>query len=145
MLRFIGRMFLIPIGFILAVIAAAAVFLLLGYEYIAEATAITTEDPEAMIEGWWNLARDAQTIGFYLTGATILPAILLIIIGEVASIRSSVYYIVGAGLSLAAMPLLYDLSTANEVSTTAQDALPIFATAGFAGGLMYWLIAGRTA
>ncbi len=145
MLRLIGRIILVPIAFILAVIAAAAVFAVLGYEYVAEATAISTDDPEIMIEEWWNMAGQAKTVAAYLTGATILPAILLVIIGESASIRSSVFYVVGAGLAMAAMPVLYDLSKANEISQTAQEALPMFATAGFAGGLVYWLIAGRTA
>lgn len=145
MLRLIRRIILIPIAFILAVLASVSVFAILGYEYVADATAISTQDPEVFIEEWWNLAGEAKTMAAYLTGATIIPAILLIIVGESASIRSSVYYIVGAGLSLAAMPVLYDLSTTSELSQTAQDALPMFATAGFAGGLVYWLIAGRTA
>lgn len=145
MLRLIGRILLIPIAFILAVAAAAIVFAVLGYEYVAEATAISVDDPEIMIEEWWNFASEAKTMMAYLTGATILPAIMLVIIGESASIRSSIYYVVGAGLALAAMPVLYDLSTANEISEAARNALPMFATAGFAGGLVYWLIAGRTA
>ncbi len=145
MLHLIGRIILIPIAFILAFFASAAVFMVLGYEYIAEATAISTDDPEALIEGWWNLAGEARTMAAYLTGTTILPAVLLVIVGEAASIRSSIYYVVGAGLALAAMPFLYDLSSTSDISDTARDVLPMFATAGFAGGFVYWLIAGRLA
>ena len=145
MLRLIGRIILIPIAFVLAVIAAAAVFAVLGYEYIAEATAISTDDPEELIQGFWDLASQAGTMTAYLSGATILPAVILIIIGESASIRSSIFYIVGAGLAMAAMPVLFDLTTRSEISSTAHDVLPMFATAGFAGGFVYWFIAGRTA
>jgi hypothetical protein len=145
MLRLIGRILLIPIGAMLAVIASAAVFFLLGYEYVAEATAISTDDAETMIDGWINFASDASNLLGYLSLATVLPGLILIIVGEAASIRSSIYYVVGAGLALAAMPVLYDLSSSNEISQTARDVLPMFATAGFAGGFVYWLIAGRTA
>jgi len=145
MLRFIARLILIPLGFVLAVLAAAAVFMILGYEQFAEATAIPMDDPNDFIDGWMNMAGDAKIMAAYFTGATILPAIILIIIGEVAKIRSSIYYVVGAGLAMAAMPFLYDLSINSEISDTARNVLPMFATAGFAGGLMYWLVAGRTA
>lgn len=145
MLRLIVRCLLVPFGFLLALVAAIAVFGLLGYEYLAEASAIDTRDAETMIDGWINVIGEARVLTGYLSMATILPGILLIIIGEVASIRSSIYYVVGAGLALASMPVLYDLSSANEISQTAKDVLPMFATAGFAGGFIYWLVAGRTA
>jgi len=74
---------------------------------------------------------------------TALPALVLAVIGEVFSIRSFLYYVVAGGLALAAIPLL----AASGGSTTAPSAdyMTIFASAGFAGGAVYWLIAGRNA
>ncbi|MEO0619450.1 MAG: hypothetical protein AAFZ01_09235 [Pseudomonadota bacterium] len=143
--RFIWRMFLIPFAFIVAGLVAGAVLLTLGYEYIAESTAIAMDDPGALMEGWFNVAEDVSRFAVYMSGATILPAILIVIVGEVAGIRSSVYYIVGAGLAMAALPFLFDLSASREITETARGAMPAFATSGFAGGLVYWLLAGRTA
>lgn len=79
-----------------------------------------------------------------VSGLTILPALAVVIIGEVARIRSSVYYIVGGGIALAAVPLI------ARVGSTAGGLPPalvwqVFATAGFAGGWIYWLLAGRRA
>jgi len=37
---------------------------------------------------------------------TLAPAILLVVIGEVARLRSALYYVIGGGATLAAVPLL---------------------------------------
>ena len=136
---------LIPFGFILATLTAVAVILFLGYEQIAEASSFGTDDAETMIDGWINVVGEARILTAYLSAMTILPGLILVIVGEVAGIRSAIFYVVGAGVALAAMPLLYDISTAGPISETAMEVWPKFATAGFAGGLVYWLIAGRTA
>ncbi len=72
---------------------------------------------------------------------TILPALLAVIIAEVAQIRSSLYYIVAGGLSVAVLPVL---ASDSGTAFNAQS-LTVFATAGFVGGLVYWLLAGRKA
>ena len=52
---------------------------------------------------------------------------------------------IGRGIALAIIPLLARVGNA-EVGTDAVTALwQLFATAGFAGGFVYWLIAGRNA
>ncbi|MEL6287939.1 MAG: hypothetical protein AAFQ35_04085 [Pseudomonadota bacterium] len=145
MWRFLGRLLLVPIAFVLALAVAGTVLALLGYEYFAEMTAMPSDDPAEMLERWATMAEDATRLAAYTTGASILPAILLVIVGEVAGIRSSIYYVLGAGLSLAALPFVMDLGASGDISETARAALPTFATAGFAGGLTYWLLAGRTA
>ena len=81
----------------------------------------------------------------FATVHTLVPALLLVIVGEVARIRSAVYYIVGGGVALAVVPLLTRMgqpTTAVELSPVVWQVL---ATAGFAGGFVYWLLAGRTA
>ncbi len=72
---------------------------------------------------------------------SLLPALVAVLIGEVVQLRSALYYIVAGGLSLVALPIL------GSPTNTPFDTqfLAIFATAGFAGGGFYWLLAGRNA
>ena len=72
---------------------------------------------------------------------SLLPALVAVMIGEVVQLRSALYYIVAGGLSLVALPIL-----GSPVHTPFDTQfLAIFASAGFAGGLFYWLLAGRNA
>ena len=98
-----------------------------------------------------ELAALVETLSLLLGGTsfllalaptlTLLPAFVAVLVGEVAAIRSSLYYIVAGGLALLALPLL------GSPPDTRFDPrfMAIFATAGFAGGLLYWLLAGRKA
>jgi hypothetical protein len=60
-------------------------------------------------------------------------------------VRSWLYYVLAGGLSLAATPILAAPETAELSSILASHTMTIFATAGFAGGLLYWLLAGARA
>jgi hypothetical protein len=73
-----------------------------------------------------------------------IPALVVVILGEVARIRSLIYYVVGGGAALAAMPLLARLGEAS-LGVPGGVLWQVFATAGFAAGFVYWLIAGRNA
>jgi hypothetical protein len=79
------------------------------------------------------------------TGLTLMPALLVVIVGEIARIRSAIYYVAGGGLALAAMPMLARMSESGTVVIPETTVWQVFATAGFAGGFVYWLIAGRNA
>ena len=79
------------------------------------------------------------------SGVTLLPACLIVLAGEIAHVRSALYYIVGGGLSLVAIPLLARLDPSAGSTGAAVFSWQLFATAGFVGGLVYWLIAGRRA
>jgi hypothetical protein len=79
------------------------------------------------------------------TGLTLIPALFVVIVGEIARIRTLIYYVVGGGLALAAMPVLARMSESGNVVIPETTVLQFFATAGFAGGFVYWLIAGRNA
>ncbi|MGH6747999.1 MAG: hypothetical protein ACRECI_01600 [Methyloceanibacter sp.] len=50
-----------------------------------------------------------------------------------------------AGAALAAIPLLVDTRNADVEAVAASQYMAIFLTAGFAGGFVYWLLAGRNA
>lgn len=76
---------------------------------------------------------------------TILPALVVALIGEIGHIRSWLYYVLASGLGALAIPLLYVVMSSELVDMPSQSFLAIFATSGFAAGFLYWLIAGRQA
>jgi hypothetical protein len=139
--RALGRLIMVPLGFILATIMSAAILFTLGFERLTH----TIYRRDVVIDDWFKtLDLASDTIGM-LSTFTVIPAILLVIVGEVARIRSSVYYIVGGGAVLAAWPLMNRFGAIGQDPTKLADLWTVFATAGFAGGFIYWLVAGRRA
>jgi hypothetical protein len=141
MMRAVGRIILLPIAFILAAVATLFVVFSLGQERVVQAigTRVQNDVPVDAILDILGVALRFATV------QTLIPALLLVIVGEAARIRSAVYYIFGGGVALAIVPLLVRMgqpATALEVSPVVWQVL---ATAGFAGGFVYWLLAGRTA
>jgi hypothetical protein len=140
MLKTFGRMVLIPLALLIAAAASCFVLVTLGLERVTDALHIRRGDNafEAMV--------DLMNQGVLLTtGVTIIPALLVILIGEIASIRSALYYVVGGGAALAAVPLLAQFGQTGTFALPEQVIWQVFATAGFAGGFVYWLLAGRYA
>ena len=136
----LGRMIVVPIAFVVAAIASILVLLSLGYERFVQATA--GQSGFDIFEAIFGLLGHGVLIA---TGFTILPALALVIIGEVARIRSLLYYILGGGAALAAIPLLARFGQQAGPAVAQAAVWQVFATAGFAGGLVYWLCAGRKA
>lgn len=138
-LKTIGRLIWVPIAFLIAACAAMFVLVTLGLETFTHA--IHRLDEADTVTAAFDVAWQGTIIA---SGATLIPALLVVIIGEVARIRSWLYYLVGGGVSLAIIPLL-----ARVDPGTMTYSLPalwhVFATAGFAGGFVYWLLAGRNA
>ena len=139
-LRTIGRLLWAGIAFLLSILAAMIVLTTLGLETLTHAIS-NIDDADLMFD-----AYDFFWTGtLVVSGATLIPALLVVIVGEVGRIRSWLYYMIGGGVALVIIPLLARI----DVSQMHQLALPsiwqVFATAGFAGGLAYWLLAGRKA
>lgn len=146
MLTTIGRLIWVPIAF--AISAAGTVFFLvmIAKERIVEAMAGRGPD-SASLGAIVDLMRQGHLL---MSGLTIIPALLVVIVGEVARIRSSLYYIVGGGLAFAAVPLLARYGQAAPGASISSLVPPtlvwqVFATAGFLGGWVYWFLAGRNA
>jgi hypothetical protein len=138
--RTIGRLVLVPFAFVLAALVAGFVLVTLGLERLTVHMhgRGAQEDPIVTV-------FDLLTEGMPLASAlTIVPALVVVIVGEVARIRSLIYYIVGGGAALVAAPLLARLAESSQVGPAAA-LWQVFATAGFAAGFVYWLVAGRTA
>lgn len=139
--RTLGRLILIPFAVVLAALAALAVLVTLGLERFTHATFGRELDPE-------NLSKiyDWVTTGLqWASVMAVLPALAVVFIGEVARIRSWLYYVIGGGVALASIPLLTALNQGVVAAVPLAALWQVLATAGFAGGFVYWLVAGRNA
>lgn len=138
-LKTIGRLIWIPIAFLIAAVASMLVLVTLGLETLTHA--MHNLDEADTVSAAFDVAWQGTIIA---SGATLIPALLVVVVGEVVRIRSWLYYMIGGGAALAIIPLL-----ARVDPGTMTYALPalwhVFATAGFAGGIVYWLLAGRNA
>jgi hypothetical protein len=138
MLRLAGRLLLVPIGLALAAVAALAVVATLGLERLTHAAHGRDLDL-GVLGDLWRLAKVGLALGSTTTAVLVL---LLVVIGETARIRSSLYYIFGGGAVLAGPALLAGGFDGPSLLPKLWQTL---ATAGFAAGLVYWLVAGRRA
>ena len=143
-LRTFFRMVWVVTAFIIAAAAALAVLLVLGAIWVGdELRAAAPHDP-LLEQGApiFGVVLFAGTVGPALTA---LPAIIAVVAGEVLRIRSWMYYVLAGGASLAAIPLLAAQESADLAQVIASHAMTVFAAAGFAGGFIYWLLAGARA
>jgi hypothetical protein len=136
----IGRLIVVPLAFLLAMLAASAVLLSLGLERVT--VAMTERDGEEAIGTVFGVLKYGWILS---SGVTLLPACLIVLAGEIARIRSAIYYIVGGGVSMVAIPLMARLGPQAGGSGASIFSWQVFATAGFVGGFVYWLTAGRRA
>jgi hypothetical protein len=141
MLRALGRVILLPIAFVLAALVTLYVILSLGQERLVQAATGRGPD-EVTIGAGFDLLRLAYS---FASVHALVPALLLAIVGEVARVRSAIYYVVGGGLALAIVPLLNRLDQPATALSLSPVVWQVLATAGFAGGFVYWLLAGRNA
>jgi hypothetical protein len=137
-----GRLLIvIPFALIMAALATLFVLVTLGLERITaflHFNPVADQDPDrifAMMDQGLLLAASV----------TVIPALLVVIVGEIGRIRSIIYYIVGGGLALIATPLLARYGQAGGLGSPEAVVWQVLATAGFVGGFVYWLIAGRNA
>jgi len=137
MWRAVGRLIVVPLSFLIGALVAGFVLLTLGLERVTHTVHVESTD---------NLDMFLDMVDYglvFIGGTTIIPAMIVILIGEIARIRSVLYYVTGGGLSLAAIPLLAGYAETSGFSATDPVVWQVFATAGFAGGFIYWLLAGR--
>jgi hypothetical protein len=73
-------------------------------------------------------------------------AIVAIVIGEWARVRSWIYYaIAGLAIALGGFAAVYLNEAAGQLSIVNEYALRAFLAVGILSGLAYWLVAGRRA
>ncbi len=96
MLRALWRVIVLPIAFVLAAVATLVVIISLGQERAVQA--LSARGPESIpIDAVVDLAALAMRLASIYT---LVPALLLVIVGEVARIRSALYYVIGGGIAL---------------------------------------------
>ena len=116
---------------------------------IVSAERLRSERPDYLLILAWNFIDEIlqRTTEYREAGGRYIvpvPALLAVIVGEVARIRSALYWVPAGGLAIAAAPFLLRLSSPATTGALPSTALlQLLATAGFAAGLVYWLLAGR--
>ena len=143
-LRTIFRMVWVVVAFSIAALAALAVLFALGAIWAGSELRAAAPDDPLVQEG-------APIFGFMVFVSTVspaltaLPALIAVVAGEVLRVRSWLYYVLAGGLALAAIPVLAAPDMAELPAILASRSTTIFATAGFTGGFLYWLLAGGRA
>lgn len=100
-------------------------------------------DISANMEGTGTLALLAATHSAIFAAPFVLIAC---VIGEWQNIRSVVFYtFAGVLIALAGFLAQYSSEAASAPTIVNNYALKAYLTAGFFGGLVYWLFAGRSA
>jgi hypothetical protein len=135
----VGRIFVVIFAYLLACFAAALVLIVASRsaewdEFLLFSMQVGT---------FWPLVGVASAM---IAVLFLIPAMLFVAVAEGFSWRSAFIY-VGLGVALAFSTLLgvvlYDVPVpADGLIPQEREAL---AAAGIAGGLVYWLIAGRNA
>ena len=141
----LARIVMAFFGYVLACIAAALVLTLgsLAPNWNDVMAPLGPHGGTAESIALWSVTGIAAmiifTVGF-------LPTLLVIALAEGLAPRSAVVYgVIGAALSLA---MAYGLDFAGYIASSDGDLArnrEVFAAAGIAGGLVYWLVAGRRA
>jgi len=141
-LRVLGRLTLISVAFFLASLAAALTATA-GLEHAYGLTTVTGE-PVADFFFHWVLSVMVSTMAIGQFSLTL--AAVAIIAAESLGLRSWLYYAaVGALMGALALTTLESTHGAAPSAHLANLEALIFIAAGLAGGLTYWLIAGRSA
>jgi hypothetical protein len=142
------RIIMMLVGYIWACIAASAV---LTFGTLAP----NWDDLDALGRSLGNTSGDVPTVALWSVigiGAVIIfaigffPTLLAVVLTEGLKLRSIIVHaLIGCALALAAV---YGLDFGGYVTAPNADMMherEVFTAAGIAGGLFYWLFAGRRA
>ncbi len=136
----IGRLFVIVFGFLAACLASGMIVVgaVLFPEFSDLGTGPIDQGALDIVLGFGFL---------FVSGFALLPALIIAVITEAFSIRSSLAYAVGGGLVglacyLGLVP--FDPDTMHFEGIVRRH-LEIMTGAGIVAGLVYWMIAGRNA
>jgi hypothetical protein len=143
--RTVFRILWAATAFLLAVAVAVSLLFALGALWVGdELRAAAPYDPMLRhgAAPVFGMVLFATTV---TPALTVLPAAIAAIVGEALRLRSWMYYVLAGGAALAAIPLPVQAPAADMPDWPASQYMTIFAAAGFAGGFVYWLLAGRRA
>ena len=139
------RITMMFIGYVWACIAASLVLALgtLTPQWNGFFASFGLESPQAQSAAMWTVVGLGAFIIFFVG---VLPMLLIIVITEGFGLRSVVVYgVIGGALALV---MIYGLDFGGYIAAPGSDLAherEVFAAAGIAWGLVYWLFAGRKA
>jgi hypothetical protein len=139
------RIMMMLAGYMLACIAASLVLALgmLGSDWNDLFAAFGLNSAHAQSTAMWILVGLGALIIFVVG---FLPVALIVALTEGFALRSAIIYgVAGGALALASA---FGLDFAGHIASPGTDVAheqEVFAAAGIAGGLVYWLFAGRQA
>jgi hypothetical protein len=142
LLRLFLRVILVPLGMIVAVIAATGVAALAnGTKFMAMVAA----DPTGASEHAITMLIGALLVGFVMSVAVVamlLPGVIPVVVSEAFAIRSWIFHALGGGLSIwVGWATMTEFRRQYEI----YDDPKIVIAAGFAAGFAYWAVAGWSA
>jgi hypothetical protein len=139
------RITMMFVGYVWACIAASLVLALgtLTPQWNGFFASFGLESPQAQSAAMWTVVGLGAFIIFFVG---LLPTLLIIVLTEGFGLRSIVIYgVIGGALALV---MVYGLDFGGYLAAPGSDLAherEVFAAAGIAGGLVYWLFAGRRA
>jgi len=154
-MRLLGRLlFLVPLALLFAIPAA---MLTLGVVAVFDPV-VALFSGEVVWAGLWSLVDRLADVddpapvlegaftGLSRAAATLLvaPPLFVGVVGELASLRSALWYAGGTGAVTAAIPWVVRASERAPTPEEIHITLALFVT-GAAAGMVYWLIAGQSA
>ncbi|HTK14096.1 MAG TPA: hypothetical protein VL402_09855 [Xanthobacteraceae bacterium] len=136
----IGRVFLIFFALIVAA-GAAGLVIVLG-TVLPDTTGLLAD-----MQADGSFTALVGLFGFLVWGLSLVPALLMIVVLEAFAIRSILVYGILGGVL--AMLFLYGSGFAQALTQPLDHmftrANEVVLAAGIAGGMAYWLVAGRSA
>lgn len=134
----IARVVLVPVAFLAALAVTVLVLVNVGLERISDAAGYGFG-----LDAWrlgWGLAGQIKSL---VSLVAVGPALLVVLVGERARVHSILYWLLGGVVAAVAAPVLSKLTRSGVVALPPVAVMQVMATAGLAGGYVYWLIAGR--
>jgi hypothetical protein len=139
----IGRLFVVTFAYLLACIAASLVITIGALSPQWDDVASLMSSLHLPSAALWAVVGVGAAI---ISGVAMLPALLVIALTEGFGWRSVILYgVLGGVLALA---LCYGIDFSRYVGgpqTALASGQEVLAASGIAGGLVYWLFAGRRA
>lgn len=137
----IRALFRVLVGLVFASLVAGLVtvaFVITPAELAAAGNAL-----EARLDSFWMLTLLTATHSFIFAAPF---GLIAAVIGEWQSLRSPMYYVsIGVLIAMAGFAAQFSSETGAAASIANNYAFKAFLTAGFFGGLAYWMLAGRSA
>ena len=152
-MKLLFRLLWVAIAATVAAFAGLAFLLVFGLEWVTRMAAVSSGDGAQQIESWLDTAQkvfdQASALMPLATAFTLVPGLIVLIVAEVARIRSLTYYLAGGGIAFVGLPLLLRMAGGAPRDAAAMPwqttFLLLLAVGGFLAGAIYWGLAGRKA